>query len=86
MKILTQKSPNKFYFFEINNTLRLQDTYQFLKAALQKLVFQYAEKNYFPYLKKGLHEGRHILSMKIVNFILYLNNKKEIFHLVFVLM
>lgn len=50
MEILTQKSPNKFYFLDINKTIRLQDSYQFLKFALQKLVFQYSETNNFFYL------------------------------------
>ena len=60
MEILTQKSPNKFYYLDINKTLRLQDSLQFLKAPLQKLVFQYAETNKFFYLQKGLLDDYHI--------------------------
>ena len=60
MDILTQKSPSKFYYLDINKTLRLQDSWQFLKAPLQKLVFQYSVTNHFLFLQQGLFEEYNI--------------------------
>ena len=57
---LTQKSPNKFYYLQVEKCLKIIDSFQFLKASLQRLVYRYTESYSFHYLKEGLFKEYNI--------------------------